>query len=326
MDYANYKNDQSKYPVSVNTLDFIQEQIKFVMKLTGMAGKRVILKDCTAAEDGLVIIDDELYILERGYPSSYITINSTSETITAKGVVYNDARVRTYARYISYPAGYPTSDFIKVNNLTELTASLQHHVPKGTIIDWYGEAAFDNIPYGWVPCGYFYKRNGGDYHHHSASQEVIDEANRWKSSYSNILTETTCHYIGSNYSFLRITKVGDMEIPNLSGRFIVGAGYSGTTSLSQYDAYSIGGEEKHKLKANESGLPAHTHAVKAQTDCGVAVWQEGNYDGEIAGTGNGAVVTVDVTGTAQQCDTKDADVAHENRPPYFALYKLIKVI
>ena len=322
MDYANYKNDQRKYPVSADTLDFIQEQIKFIMKLTGVAGKRVILKDCTAAEDGLVIIDGELYKLERGYPSSYITINSTSETITAKGVVYNDARVRTYARYISYPAGYPASDFVKVNNLTELTSLLKEHinshghVPKGTVIDWYGEAAFDNIPYGWVPCGYFYQKHGGDYVKNIAVKDVLNEAEKWKSAYPEISTETICHYLGESLSFLRITKVGQMTIPNLSGRFIVGAGYSSNTSLTRYKNGDTGGEELHRLTAEESGLPAHTHKLDGPM----------RYMNEkvTPGSGYGAGWTSEWTTGSNEA--KAAQKAHENRPPYFALYKLIKVI
>ena len=323
MDYANYKNDQRKYPVSADTLDFIQEQIKFIMKLTGVAGKRVILKDCTAAEDGLVIIDGELYKLERGYPSSYITINSTSETITAKGVVYNDARVRTYARYISYPAGYPASDFVKVNNLTELTSLLKEHinshghVPKGTVIDWYGEAAFDNIPYGWVPCGGFFETSGGVFQGQgSIPDTIIAEQNKWKQYYSSIELKVI-GYQGPNNSYLLITKVGDMEIPNLSGRFIVGKGYSGDTGIGAYGDYNqTGGKNTVQLK--ESNLPEHTHDIKT-------ISGKTEYKGiDVAGSYD-VVTKVESSDSTTQKRERDA-TPHENRPPYFALYKLIKVI
>lgn len=319
MDYANYKNDQSKYPVSVNTLDFIQEQIKFVMKLTGMAGKRVILKESTATEDGLVIIDDEIHVL-KGTRSNYIKICEYPIDITAKGETFKNARIERNAKYVAYFNGsgfYSRANFVEVKNLTELTASLQHHVPKGTIIDWYGEASCDKIPYGWVPCGGFFETSGGVFQGQgSIPDTIIAEQNKWKQYYSSIELKVI-GYHGPNKSYLMITKVGDMEIPNLSGRFIVGKGYSGDTGIGAYGDYNqTGGKNTVQLK--ESDLPEHTHDIKT-------ISGKTEYKGiNVAGSYD-VVTKVESSDSTTQKRERNA-TPHENRPPYFALYKLIKVI
>lgn len=64
--------------------------------------------------------------------------------ITFKGETIKDARTERYAIYSS-TAGTPASDFSTVKSLKDLEDELadakRHHTPKGTVIDWYGEAA-----------------------------------------------------------------------------------------------------------------------------------------------------------------------------------------
>ena len=192
-------------------------------------------------------------------------------------------------------------------------------MPKGTVIDWYGEASCDNIPYGWVPCGGFFKTHGGVYQGNGSIPAAITaEQKKWQSRYTNLVSSIDFYY-GPNDSYLRITKVGNMDIPNLSGRFIVGAGYSNNTSIGSYELGAKGGENAHKLTATESGLPAHTY-----DDTSYTITTD-NKGINVAGSYN-VVTKTTKTVTSKTIDGKMASVAHENRPPYFAMYKLIKVI
>lgn len=358
MNKQNFKNGLNKFPVSTDALDFMQEQINFVATLTDALGANVIIKQSSSSIPGLVVVNGELLPLQ-GTPQGYITIQEESQSVTAKGETFANARIIRIAKYTSNSYGstsFKAVDFAQIDNVAALTLNQRQYVPKGTIIDWYGEAAFDNIPYGWVPCGYFYQKHGGDYAKNIAVKEVLNEAEKWKSAYPDISTETICHYLGESFSFLRITKVGQMTIPNLSGRFIVGAGYSGSTSLTRYKNGDTGGEEFHRLTAEESGLPAHTHdwqitqGPEGRSDWGANSTLKGSEQ-EIGGSRTG-LKHIESGGGGDEFvfnqkqggswgvnnnpsrgyfdilskEIKVAQKAHENRPPYFALYKLIKVI
>lgn len=150
MDSANYLNDQGSYPVSAETFDFIQEQIKFVAQLTSSLGKYVIIKDSSSSEKGLVIFDSELLpLVGDKNNNNYITIRERVESITAKGTTYKDARKTRTAEYTPTANGEKSkhvSDFEVVNE----EARRQHYVPKGAIMMWSG--AVGNIPAGWALC------------------------------------------------------------------------------------------------------------------------------------------------------------------------------
>ena len=76
---------------------------------------------------------------------------------------------------------------------------------------------------------------------------------------------------------------------------------------------STGGEDVHKLTADESGLPAHTHAVPTggATASGATAAQKGEEAGwDPFSTANAGGVA------AQQ--------AHNNIPPYLAINFIIK--
>ena len=48
------------YPLSVQTLNFIQEQINLLQNLAQIGGKRYILMKPTAETDGIIVIDGEV--------------------------------------------------------------------------------------------------------------------------------------------------------------------------------------------------------------------------------------------------------------------------
>ena len=72
MDIANYKTTVNRagqvghYPLSTDTLDFIQAQIKLLQKLSGMAGYQHpwVIRSPNSSSDGILLYNDELLPIE----------------------------------------------------------------------------------------------------------------------------------------------------------------------------------------------------------------------------------------------------------------------
>ncbi|MCQ2351253.1 MAG: hypothetical protein MJ003_04690 [Paludibacteraceae bacterium] len=304
-------NGYNKFPLSTDTLEFMQEQIKLLYGLSSLVGQNIIIQDSTATTDGLVIFNGEIMPL-KGSRLQSISRKEVSEDISFNDTTIEGARIKRYAVYASV-AGIPRAAFTEIKSIKDIMDDLaeakRHHSPKGTVIDWYGEASFDNIPYGWVPCCGFFTNN---------NYSICNtEKQKWTSRYSNATAQ-----IGHNGSlyYVRITKIGNMDIPNLAGRFIVGAGID-TNAL--YSPNDTGGEAFHLLTAAESGLPAHTHKYDKYDP------SEGNWfdnGGDSTKHWDTLESSKPIINGVEYPSGKNAEVAHENRPPFYALYKLIKVI
>jgi len=168
-------------------------------------------------------------------------------------------------------------------------------VPIGTIVMWSGSSA--NLPAGWVIC---------------------DGQTTYNDPYSG----------------------KSRNVPDLRGRFVVGVGAcyeeDGKTQVgdANYTVDARGGEQTHKLNANE--MPSHAHNVSNeqtwnrigldldQDQVEVATpsyWITDKYN-------NSNYVNKKGAGTfsfSVNSSSAGSDNAHENRPPYYALYYIIKV-
>jgi len=106
--------------------------------------------------------------------------------------------------------------------------------------------------------------------------------------------------------------------PNLSGKFIVGYDSSGTIDGGSYSTIgNTGGESFHKLTADESGVPAHTHPLPAYLGGGVGSSHPTAPDtgGNFTGGGNNTDSNI----------AQNANMAHENRPPYYTLAYVMRI-
>lgn len=111
---------------------------------------------------------------------------------------------------------------------------------------------------------------------------------------------------------------GTNGTPNLSGRFIVGVGKS-SDGDTNYKLNTTGGQEKVLLKANECALPKHKHGLDPQkiqqgTKSSVSV-------ATMFGTGGSSGSEY-----SNEYEKKSADSPHENRPPYYVLAYIIKIV
>lgn len=317
------ENGNQKFPLSTAALDFIQEQIKLVYKLTDLAGANVIIKNSTASVPGLVIYNGELLPLQ-GTPTTYIRIIENTEHLSVEGFDGNvrTTRIAVYSPSVMGGTCKPANLFTVLKNISTLMAEFEeakkHHVPRGSIIDWYGECKAANIPYGFVPCGWF---GVG-----MTSGEITSELTAWQTKYgANNITITRTYTSGTR---LVISSCNGQTVPLLTDKFIVQAGHS-------YSLGDTGGEDKHKLLIGE--IPAHRHIYSTDerpesdtTYAGMGPVERQNYGSD--GTGAGSRLYTSYAGGQGGQNGKVGSLSsleatpHENRPPYYALYKLIKVI
>lgn len=287
-------NENQKFPLSTEALNFMQEQIKLAYGLTDLAGENIIVRQSSATETGLVIFDGELLPLT-GNPSKLITIAERTEQMSVEGRFVGNVRTTRTAIYTNTKkatkAGSSSktkmaSSFTVLKNIStlmsELDAAKQHHVPTGAIMMWSG--AITAIPNGWALCD------------------------------------------------------GTNGTPDLRGRFIVGASNGEITmdgSRYKYDVDSTGGKNKVQLTINQ--MPAHNHSGK--TNGG---FSDGLHFHTIPVTTDEYIIDHSKSGVTRAkggdgytgnngahthlIQSEGGDQAHENRPPYYALAYIMKII
>lgn len=333
MNTQNFKNESGKFPLTTDSLDFIQDQIKLVYGLTDLAGKFIIIREPSGIIPGLVIVNGELLPLtgSKSSKTTKILVSQVDKTITVGDGTEFDGIVRT-ERMAMYPnetrdiggvigginmgsrigsapgtGEYALSKFTVLKNMqtlmSELDEAKKHLMPKGTIIDWYGEVDCDHVPDGFVPCGGFFAGSASNFAPDGAG---VKEQNKWKAKYPNI--KISSKSVNGSVVGVIITECNGLTIPDLTDRFVVNAGLS-------YAKGATGGANSVTLTSSQSGLPdSLVSAVSKTTDSEhTGVKTQGTF-----GYVNGVSYTTKYS--------HGATAAHENRPPYFALYKLIKVI
>lgn len=300
-------NDNQKFPLSTEALAFMQEQIKLAYGLTDLAGQNIIVKQSSATETGLVIYDGELLPLT-GTPARFITIAQSTEQVNVEGRFTGTVRTTRTASYAavvrqrigsSGTGAKAASAFTILKSISTLMSELdeaqRHHVPTGAIMMWSGTIA--SIPTGWALCN------------------------------------------------------GQNGTPDLQGRFIVGASQGVVMFDSigyNYPVGTTGGKNKVQLTVNE--MPKHNHNTADSTsdgeiytgienvtipkfggDYGGSDTISGNCFGIESGNGNNGN---DIAATKLlnnhrhlvELKARGNNEAHENRPVFYALAYIMKVI
>ncbi len=120
------------YPLSLQTLAFIQSQIELVQALAQIGGERYILKEPDGTSTGIVVIDGEVLPLAANpITGKGIKIEETRQNIEADGTTYTEARIVRTAKYVANytkdtPNLYAASDFSNFATNKSLYSTLQN--------------------------------------------------------------------------------------------------------------------------------------------------------------------------------------------------------
>ena len=267
--YASYTSSTSgSTPVSsFTTIDTI---VRLMQRITAIEGSYMTE---TAIRALVQAVQTNLDNTNGNLTTTNNNLNTTNGNLSALST-----RVQTIEN------NYKTAE-----QITELlNANARHHLPKGSIIDWYGTCRAANVPFGFVPCGMFGKG--------LTEAQLNAEKAEWEEKYFDIAISR----IGA---FLKISQCWGQVVPDLTDRFIVQAGHD-------YELGKTDGKNSVALNHQELGM-------------------EG-IDGNSWGSGGSAASSsklVRFNGVGNENDFSNfATSYHENRPPFYALYKLIKVI
>jgi len=141
-----------RFPLSSETLDFLQQISTLMSKIAGIGGDNYILTGCVVTgsnvSDGIIVIGGEVLPFIGGIITSYVVIEETKRSVTAEGQVYSDIYTNRVARFGTGYGQLPWSDFKTVNTIPLLETKIASIIPVGAIVMWSGIDA----PIGWHLC------------------------------------------------------------------------------------------------------------------------------------------------------------------------------
>lgn len=287
-------NGNQKFPLSTEALNFMQEQIKLAYGLTDLAGENIIVRQSSATETGLVIFDGELLPLT-GNPSKLITIAESTEQMSVEGRFVGNVRTTRKAIYTNIKKATKAGSSSK----TKLASNFTVLKNISTLMSELDAAKQHHVPTGAIMM--------------------------WSGAIANIPAGwALCD--------------GTNGRPDLRGRFIVGASNGEITmdgGRYKYDVDSTGGKNVVQLTINE--MPAHNHSGKTNGGSG-----DGLHFHTIPVTTDEYIIDHAKSGVTRAkkgggytgtdgahthlIQSEGGDGYHENRPPYYALAYIIKII
>lgn len=156
-------NGRPNFPLSIETMTFLQEIISESAKLSRLGGESYILSGCQEnglnVSEGIVILNGELMKFEGGQKQEYIYIAESKRSVVASGYNFPDVYTTRSARFGYADERFKWEDLKRVqsnlelseaiSNITSRVDSLQGFVA-GMVILWWGDPA--NPPAGWALC------------------------------------------------------------------------------------------------------------------------------------------------------------------------------
>ncbi len=282
MNTANFKNNgNSRYPLSTDTLDFMQKQIHLAYGLASLYGENYIIRQSTADTDGLIVIKGELMPL-KGTRQGYIAIGEKSTNIEALGLTFAKARVERYAYY----TGIGLATRYRAANFPVMQPIAQHLVPKGVINMWSGSPT--DLPYGWALC--------------DGTNGTPDLRGRFIVGYNP-----------SDTDYATVGNAGGAKMVTLTTSQMPSHSHGGTLTTSTDGVHSHGvtmsyrGEDG-KSQKNGTTILCTDQPVTGADARSVKIVNSGSHDHTVTLTSQGS------------------NAPHENRPPYYTLAYIMKII
>ena len=307
MNSINLFSTKKKFPLSTQAIDFMQNMVKVAYKLARIGGSdNYILDGCQNTTgstwlSGYVVINGELlpFMGGTGTLESSVRIKETKTDAVAGYDTYEGSYTTRYVEFGSNIGNVDTFAWntfgrLKTNaeivrdfaTKAELDAVRLLVMPRGAVIEYDIVNNPLPLPVGWTFCG------------------------------------------GSNV-------VGYGVVPNKKGRVSVGFDPDAVNSptiivdqrntdnsvIENYGAVgNTGGKPGYKLKAAESGLPAH--------DISIQLWDFDSYSqADVIASGRDDLGNEHKNGTiAISVAAQDAANHHENRMPYVVSYFIVKTV
>lgn len=298
MNKQNFTSNNS-FPLSIESLSFMQEMIGAAAGLARIGGENYILSGCKQSGNnvapGVIVVNGEVMPFEGGNVVLTIVVVETSKDISANGLTFKNARVERYAKFatgtgVNY---LPWANFkpLQTNEQLEKAKATMKYVddaikngqkgsiPAGVIVMWSG--AENKIPSGWALC------NG-------------------------------------------MTPVGqEIATPNLLGRFIVGFN---PTLDSSYRTIGPGGKnpDEYNITLSLENMPKHNHGIGDGTGGVVAngvyglIMRSTEGDNTLP-TGDKSPGEPNLIAPPVGIPNAGESKAFDARPPYYVLAFIIKL-
>lgn len=313
------------FPLDCETLDMLQTAVHMVSAIGNIAGDKVILQGCGRSSEGSNRLPGYVFIRTKDFPEGEVLsfsggaegdgvfIKEEFVSVTARGYEY----AKAYTRRVLAPGQgtehWNWDEFTEVLNFKDMKGYLDNlkkyletevakfrEDPLGVVKIWAGGAP----PDGFMVC--------------DGRQLPI-------SGYPELFKAIGSQFnecVGPNGTKYK-TDDGHFRLPDLRSRFIVGIN---DEDEDYNDKGKSGGSKQHILTTDE--LPSHVHEMK---DYYYAEgYEKGNYD-LISTNGQIGSKSTDYDNDRLYYYKHNTNGAgnshpHENRPPYYVLAYIIRVM
>ncbi|MDM1550670.1 hypothetical protein [Empedobacter falsenii] len=290
--------DQTEgFPLDVNILDFGQKANQITQQLGEIIAPLAIVKGCVEngnnVGDGLVYINGELLPFKGALKQNVVRIVETSESRVFEN---GNSKPVLVTRYATFGAGagttYNWSDFYRPMSIKEIQKRL---MPVGCIVlDYYGR--IEDIPSGYVLC------NGENGTPDLSGMFIVG-------------------YDPANTDYNAIGKKGGLKEVTLTTEQMPKHKHSGSTSQA--------GSHSHNMFTNDGQTNAYRVPNSGSTI--VPFFRDGsNANGySLSASVNNLNATVGMTSSSGshshniEIDEIGGSQAHENRPPFYVLAKIM---
>lgn len=120
-------NGEGKYPLSTQTLEFIQQQILLLQEVVAIAGGKVILKEPDGTNTGLLALDGEVLPIaatpQLTSAIKYVYVITQKKNIEADGEIYKEARTVRTAKFAAATPNAADTQVYKIGDFTKLTTN-----------------------------------------------------------------------------------------------------------------------------------------------------------------------------------------------------------
>lgn len=118
---------EGKYPLSTQTLDFIQQQILLLQEMVAICGGKVIIKEPDGKNTGLLALNGEvLHIAATPKLTTfikYVLVTTQKTDIMADGETYKEARTVRTAKFSASQSSDENTETYKIGDFVKLTSN-----------------------------------------------------------------------------------------------------------------------------------------------------------------------------------------------------------